>query len=166
MAAFAVRHLAMDSHRARHLADRSLQLNPNSAIAVAIGAWIEVGMGNWTRALELARRAERMSPRDPRGWFIATVLGLAHFHAGQFDEAVAYLKKALVQNPRFGTALRTLAASLANLGRKDEAAAVVHELLQADPQLTVSAFRTRSAFLDESVRDRVADGLRLAGLPE
>jgi tetratricopeptide (TPR) repeat protein len=166
MAAFAVRHLAMDAHRAKQFADRSLQLNPNSAIALAIAAWIEVGMGNWAKALELARRAERLSPRDPRGWFIATVLGLAHFHAGHFDEAVSYLKKALVQNSRFATALRILAASLANLGRRDEAAAVVQELLKIDPQLTISKFRTRSIFLAESVRNRVADALRLAGLPE
>src|SRR5262249_33965471 len=51
MAAFAVRHLAMDSHRAKQFADRSLELNPNSAIALAIAAWIEVGMGHWPKAL-------------------------------------------------------------------------------------------------------------------
>ncbi len=112
MAAFTVRHLAMDAHRAKQLADRSLQLNPNSAIALAISAWIEVGIGNFARALELARRAERLSPRDPRGWFMATVAGLAHFHAGQFEQAEADLKRALVQNSRFATALRVLAASL------------------------------------------------------
>ena len=89
------RHLAMDAHRAKQLADRSLQLNPNSAIALAIAAWIEVGMGNWAKALELARRAERLSPRDPRGWFIATVMGLAHFHAGQFDEAESLPQKGI-----------------------------------------------------------------------
>jgi hypothetical protein len=73
MAAFAVRHLAMDAHRAKQFADRSLQLNPNSAIALAIAAWIEVGMGNWAKALELARRAE-VSPRrfafSQRAWQI------------------------------------------------------------------------------------------------
>jgi len=166
MAAFAVRHLAMDAHRAKQFADRSLQLNPNSAIALAIAAWIEVGMGNAANALEQARRAERLSPRDPRGWFIATVLGLAHYHAGHFEEAESHLKKALVQNSRFATALRTLAASLASQGRKDEAAAVVRDLLQIDPQLTVSKFRARSVFLAESVRNKVADALRVAGLPE
>ena len=75
-------------------------------------------MGNAARALELAKgRAERLSPRDPRGWFIATVMGLAHFHAGKFEQAEEMLKKALVQNSRFATALRILAASLAKLGR-------------------------------------------------
>jgi TolB-like protein/Tfp pilus assembly protein PilF len=166
MAAFAVRHLAMDAPRAKQLVDRSLQLNPNSAIALAIAAWIEVGTGNYARALELAGRAERLSPRDPREWFIATVLGLAHFHAGQFELAEVNLKRALVQNSRFATALRILAASLARLGRLDEATVVVQDLLKIDPQLTISKFCARSAFLAESVRNRVADALRLAGLPE
>ena len=166
MAAYAVRHLALDAHRAKQLVDRSLQLNPNSAIALAIAAWIEVGMGNAARALELASRAERLSPRDPRAWFIATVIGLAHFHEGKFEQAEESLKRALVQNTRFATALRILAASLAKLGRMNEAAAAVQELLKIEPQLTTSNFRARSAFLAENVRNRVADALRLAGLPE
>ena len=166
MTAFAVRHLAMDAPRAKQLADRSLQLNPNSAIALAITAWIDVGMGNHARALELASRAERLSPRDPRAWFIATVVGLAHYHAGQFDQAAANLRRALVQNPRFATALRTLAASLARSGHIDEAKAVVRDLLEIDPHLTIAKFKARSAFLSDGVRDSVADALRLAGLPE
>ena len=166
MTAFAVRHLAMDANRAKQLADRSLQLNPNSAIALAIAAWVDVGMGNSARALELASRAERLSPRDPRAWFMATVVGLAQYHAGQFEQAEANLKRALVQNPRFATALRALAASLARLGRMNEAAAVVEDLLKVDPQLTISKFEARSAFLAQSVRDNVANALRLAGLPE
>ena len=162
MTAFAVRHLAMDAHRAKQLADRSLQLNPNSAIALAIGAWIEVGMGNYPKALELASRAERLSPRDPRAWFIATVVGLACYHA----EAV----RTGGGEPQAGagaiSTLRILAASLTRLGRLDEATAMVQELLKIDPQLTIAKFNARSAFLAERVRNSVADALRLAGLPE
>jgi TolB-like protein len=166
MAAYAVRHLAMDGKRAKQLVDRSLQLNPNSAIALAISARTEVGIGNSTKALELARRAERLSPRDPRGWFIAMVVGLAHFHRGEFDEAVSSMKKTLAQHPHSGMALRILAGSLAKLGRMDEASAVVQELLKIEPELTISKWSARSIYLEESVRNKIADGLRLAGLPE
>jgi adenylate cyclase len=91
---------------------------------------------------------------------------LAYYHAGQFERAEANLKRALMQNSRFATALRTLAASLARQGRLDEANAVVQDLLKIDPQLTIAKFHARSAFLTDSVRDSVADALRLAGLPE
>ena len=42
MAAYAVRRLDQDVQRARELAYRSLALNPNSAIAMAVAGWMEV----------------------------------------------------------------------------------------------------------------------------
>jgi hypothetical protein len=36
----------------------------------------------------------------------------------------------------------------------------------AEPQLTLSKLRARTMFFEESVWNKLADGLRLAGLPE
>ncbi|MBI3758775.1 MAG: adenylate/guanylate cyclase domain-containing protein, partial [Deltaproteobacteria bacterium] len=99
MAAYAARQLSMDAQLAKELAYRSLQLNPNSAIAQAMAGWIEAILANPIKALELLHRADRLSPRDPRSWFIATGIGLAHFIAGQFDDSIVWTKKALAQNP-------------------------------------------------------------------
>jgi TolB-like protein len=63
MAAYAVWRLAIDAPRARELAYRSLRLNPNSAIALAITAWMESQMGNPAKAIEMYHHAERLSPR-------------------------------------------------------------------------------------------------------
>jgi tetratricopeptide (TPR) repeat protein len=52
MAAFAVWRLTFDARRARELAYRSLRLNPNSAIALAITAW-------WRRMWESRGRRSR-----------------------------------------------------------------------------------------------------------
>jgi TolB-like protein len=166
MAAYAVRQLASDARAAKELVDRSLSLNPNSAIALAIAGWIEVVIADQVDALDLFRRAERLSPRDPRGWFIAGGLAHAHFTRGEFDAAVSCARKALLYNPRYATGLRLLAAGLAKLGRRDEAAAAVQRLLSIEPQLTMSSLRARVMFMDESVWNKFADGLRLAGLPE
>ena len=167
MAAFAVWRLAQDAQRARELANRSLRFNPNSAIALAITAWTEMQMGHFGKAIELFHRAERLSPRDPRGWLIATGLGSAHFYEGHFDEAVAWIEAALVQNPRFAVARRTLAASLARLGQREKAATVVQELLIIEPQFTLAELRARVRFLDRTPwGNAFLDALRLAGLPE
>ena len=77
MAAYAARQLAMDAQLAKELAYRSLQLNPNSAIALAMTGWIETTLGNTDKSLELLHRADRLSPRDPRTWFITTGLAMA-----------------------------------------------------------------------------------------
>jgi TolB-like protein len=166
MAAYAVWRLAQDAQRAREFAYLSLQLNPNSAIALAIAAWTEASLANTAKAFELCRRAERLSPRDPRGWMIATSSGIAHFIEGSYGEAAVCFQKALVHNPRFTIALRDLAASYAMLGDTAKAAAVIQELLKIEPGLTLSKVRARTRLYDEGPSKAFAEGLRIAGLPE
>jgi TolB-like protein len=166
MAAYAVLRLQMNAHRAKELVHRSLHLNPNSFIALAIAGRIEASLGNSGKSLELLGRAERLSPRDPRGWFITGGGAFAYFAEGRFDEAVAVCKKALIQNPRFAVALRILAASLVKQGPLDDAAEVVREVLNIEPQLTLTKLRTRLMFMEENVWNDYSAALRLAGLPE
>jgi TolB-like protein/tetratricopeptide (TPR) repeat protein len=166
MAAYAARQLSMDAQLAKELAYRSLQLNPNSAVALAMTGWIEVILADPAKALEHLRRADRLSPRDPRTWFINTGIGMAHFIAGRFDESIVSLKKALAQNSRSAVALRVLAANLASLGQKDRASEAIRELLKIEPHLTISSFRARMLMLHDNVWTKLSEALRLAGLPE
>ena|SRR5215468_2363897 len=119
------------------------------------------------KAIELYRRADRLSPRDPRGWLIATGLGFAHFYEGRFDEAKSWAEKALGHNPRFAGAWRYLAASLARLGQRERAAAAVQELLRIEPQSTLSRYSASLRVLaDTPWGGRLLEALRLAGFPE
>jgi tetratricopeptide (TPR) repeat protein len=159
--------VGQDALRARDLAYRSLKLNSNSAIALAITAWTETQMGDPEKAIELYRRADRLSPRDPRGWLITAGLSAAHFNCGRFEEAILSAEAALVLNPRFTVALRVLAASLAKLGQHERAGAAAVKLLDIEPQFTLSGFRARMRFLDETPwGGAFLEALRLAGLPE
>jgi hypothetical protein len=51
-------------------------------------------------------------------------------------------------------------------GQRDKAAEAVREMLKLEPLLTISRIRARSMFIGENVWNKVADVLRLAGLPE
>jgi tetratricopeptide (TPR) repeat protein len=166
MAGFAIWHLALDAQRGKDLAYRSLKLNPNSASAIATAAWIEATTGQSAKALELSERAERLSPRDPRGWVIAVGFCSAYLAERRFKDAVAWAEKALLQNPRSAVALRILAAGLAQLGMTDRAAATLRQALTFDHQLTISNLRARLPFMAEALWNTYAGGLRLAGLPE
>jgi tetratricopeptide (TPR) repeat protein len=77
-----------------------------------------------------------------------------------------WARKALIQNPRFALALRTLAASLARQGQIDEATAALRKNLDIEPGLTLTALRARLMFMDAGCWSRFAQGLRAAGLPE
>jgi tetratricopeptide (TPR) repeat protein len=114
-------------------------------------------------ALELLARAARLSPRDPRGWFITLETAWAYLVAGQFDEAIAAAKKVLTQHPRSSFARRFIASCLARQGRLAEAAEALQEALEIEP-VTLAKLRARLMFLDDKVWSDYAAGLRLAGL--
>ena len=166
MAAVAVRILGVDPHRARELVNRSLQLNPNSAIALATAGFAETFLANPVQALEHLQRAERLSPLDPKGWYMAAAAALAHFVAEDFEEAARSARKALAQNPCFAPSMRVLAASLARLGRLDNAGQILKQLLRLEPHLTITALRSRLRHMDETALARFLEALRIAGLPE
>jgi len=166
MAAFGVWCLAQDGFRARDLAYRSLRLNPNSPMALTIAGWVESILANHGKAIELIGRAQRLSPRDPREWFMSTAMAAAHVHVGQFQEAVPWCESALAQNPRNSIARRLLASSLASLGQVDKARAIVREILRIEPDLTISTLRARLAHMEDSVWRTFSEGLRRAGFPE
>ena len=159
-------HLAMDGQKAKEIAYRSLRVNPNSAIALTITGWLENSLNEPDKALELLHRAQRLSPRDPRGWIMATAVAYAHLLKDELPDAVAWAEKALADNPRFGGALWFLAAALGKLGEKERAAETVRKILKLEPQLTLASLRARSMYTSEAVWLKTADGLRLAGMPE
>jgi TolB-like protein len=166
MAAYAIRELGMDARRALDIIYHSLHLNPNSAIALTIAAWIEAPLANSGKALQLLQRAERLSPRDPRAWFMAAAGALAYLVEGRYELAASSAKKALAQNPRFAIALRHLAISLVNMGELDQAAETMKKMLEIEPKLTLSQLRARLTFIPPSIWSNFAEGLRRAGLPE
>jgi adenylate cyclase len=166
MAAFAVLRLQGDAQRAKDLAYRSLQLNPNSAIGLAMAGRTELHTGNASKALELLFRAERLSPREPREWFIMIGIAGACLRAGRFHEAISACRKALNQKPGNSMVLRMLAASLVKQGRQSEAAQVAREVLAVDPQVTLTKLRARGGYMDINFANEYLAALRVAGIPE
>jgi len=166
MASHAIRVLGRDPHRAGELNRLSLQLSPNSVMALTAAAWNEASFGDPAEALKLLDRSERISPRDPRAWFMASARAHTYLQAEQYSEAASWARKALARNPRSTRGLRILAMSLANLGELDRAAEAIQEVLAIEPGLTISKMRARLHFLPERTWDRHAEALRLAGLPE
>jgi hypothetical protein len=162
----AIRSLGADAQRGWELATRSLELNPNSVQALVNAGYAELFVGNPTKALKLLGRAKWLDPRDLNAWYTEAAAGQAYFAAGQYQEAVRWSKRALAQNPQFVPSMRTLVASLAKLGRVDEATRVVPLMLQQDPNLTVSKTHWQHRHVPKAILSSWLEGLRTAGLPE
>jgi tetratricopeptide (TPR) repeat protein len=167
MAAFAVWNMAQTGReRAREMFSRSLLINPNSAMALTLAGWIETMCGNQGAGREMVARAQRLNPRDPRGWLMSGVMAIAAVIDENYAEAVRWAEQALAQNRHFAVALRVVAVALVQLGQQDRATKAVQELLEIEPELTISDFFARIPVPLDKMAKTYADALRAAGLPE
>jgi TolB-like protein len=167
MAAFALWNMSPEKRDAApELFARSLLINPNSVMALALGGWIEIMRGHQDAGRSMVERARRLSPRDPRSWFTSAAMAIAAVADADYSGAIAWAEKALTQNRRFAVALRVLIVALVKLDQRHRARLLAQELLEIEPDLTISGFFKRIPFPRESLAASYAEALRAAGVPE
>ncbi len=145
------------------MVDRAVALNPNSARAWTQRGWTYRYMKNAEEALSSFDRAVRLNPLDPLLYDTFTGVASTLLTIGRDQEAVVHAKKAIALNPRFTSAHRVLAASLAYLGRDVETKEAVAALMVIEPSFSISRWANYGGRWQGQ---RFLDGLRLAGLPE
>ena len=147
--------------------ERSLALNPNSALASCFFGWAQSYRHQSQRAIEALERARRLSPLDPQPWVFYGGLAHAHFAAGRWGEAIEWADRALHAQPRMTAVVGVKAAACSHLGRAEEARAYVSRYLELRPGSTIGNVGgyVRTAVSPE-FRAAYTDGLRQAGMPE
>jgi len=148
------------------LFDRALSPNQNSPFAWGLSALTLAYLGRPDEALERLQNVWRLNPFDPLNFYFCIVAGIAEFVAGRYDQAIVWLRRSRRSNPRFVACLRTLAAALALSGDEAEAELAAKQLLEIEPSFRVSAFISWYPLRRREDLDRLAKGLRAAGLPE
>jgi adenylate cyclase len=99
----------------------AIALNPNSAFVISMLGCV-LGFGGYREeALDRLHQAMRASPHDPLTWLWATWIGTIQLYSRKFDAAVETLHQVVRLRPGYTTAQVLIAASLAHLGRLDEA---------------------------------------------
>jgi TolB-like protein len=165
---FAGFSIGMDGHD--HAAafaafDAALAVSPSSALTYILGSVIRAWTGEAERAIEWSERAMRLSPFDPWAFAAFHSLTLGHFHRGRYAEAANAAHKAVQSNPAHSISYMLLAASLAKLGRIEEAKAAAARVLELQP-----AFRYSRQFAGVDCAPALAaslsEALRFTGLPE
>jgi TolB-like protein/Flp pilus assembly protein TadD len=167
MAAFAIWNMSQDRRAAApELFARSLMINPNSVMALTLGGWIEIMRGNQGTGRAMIERGQRLNPLDPRGWFTSGAMAIAAIADENYPDALQWAEKALMQNRRFAVALRVLIVALVKLGQQDRASKIARELLDVEPELTISGFFRRIPFPRDTMATSYAEALRAAGVPD
>ena len=148
-------------------AEAGIALDPNDANGYVTLAGTLIMVGRAEEAVNLTRKAMRLDPHYPA--FYLYVVGVASFGKESYAEAADYLVRAAKRNPENHALLVPLVAAYGKLGR-EKAAVEKIELyvklrgLPAPP--TVKKIISGWPFQSERDRERMADGLRKAGLPE
>lgn len=150
--------------------EQAIAINPSLAPAHgALGA-AKIRVGRSAEAFATLQMAIQLSPRDPllSTWYF--YIGHAHTHLGQYDEAIDWCRRSIAMQPLW-IAYADLAAANALTGHEREAQAAVAELRRLRPNYTVALWlqdgkewSDNVVFLTEF--QRIAEGLRKAGLPE
>jgi TolB-like protein/Tfp pilus assembly protein PilF len=149
--------------------ERALALDRNLAEA---HAWIGLAKIYIGRAMEAEMHileALRLSPRDIKAFRWLMVVGAAKLFLDAAGEAVVWLRRSIEANRNNPLAQVWLADALMRLGELDEAKAAARAALVLDPTFTIRRLRAtlpsnNPTFL--AGRDRIYEGLRLAGVPE
>ena len=139
------------------LVDRALALNPSSARAWFLRGVLSVWAGQPDLGIEQVETSLRLNPRDRRGNYNWPI-GIAHFFARRFDEALAKLLVAVQETPAWPWPYRGLAACYAHMGRVDEAREVIVRLRA----LTTELLPRHLPFRKPEHRELLLSGLRLA----
>jgi TolB-like protein len=156
-AAGALAYFGEDIGAMMALVDRALALNPNYARGWFISGTIRLFAGQLDIAIEHFEAALRLSPRIRIGT-LCSIIGLAHFLARRFDEALPSLLLAIQEDPSDPRPHRTLTACYAQMGRLDEAREVLARLRAISSIVIPDASYLRNT----EQRDLFLSGLRLA----
>jgi tetratricopeptide (TPR) repeat protein len=149
--------------------ERSLALNPNSALAWCFFGWGQIYDNRSAQAIQALQQAMRLSPRDPQPWLFYGGLAHAHFAVGRCEEAIEWADRALQAQPRMTAVVGIRAAACAQLGRVEEGREYLRRLcaLLRPGWSTIAGIRQGwGKFVSPEFLATWLDGLRKAGLPE
>jgi TolB-like protein/Tfp pilus assembly protein PilF len=142
----------------------ALRLNPNFALAQGYHGLALSYCGLRQPAAEAARRAIRLSPRDPCSAIYYGIFAYSQFLDRNYDEAMRLARDALRQRGDFVGAHRVLTAAAGMAGQIDAAKAALQELRRTQPGISLAWLAAHMPIQHDTDREHYLEGFRRAGL--
>jgi TolB-like protein len=142
----------------------ALQLNPNFSLAQGYYGLTLSYCGRWQDADLAARRALRLSPRDPFSAIYCGIAAYAQFVGRNYDEAMRLAREGIRQRSDFVGAHRVLTAAAGMAGQTDVAAAALQELRRAQPNISLAWIAKEMPIQQDAEREHYLEAFRRAGL--
>lgn len=164
LAGHAIGFASTDYGTSLALIERSLTINPNSAIALQLGGWARIYAGDPVGAIDCFTSGLRLSPLDSRVFIFHSGMSFALIMIGQSEEAVGWAMKSVDGNPLWLSGHKVLAAAFANVGRLVEAREAAARVMSSHPLYNLR--HARRLIKAGAELDRYLQGLRKAGIPD
>jgi len=142
----------------------ALQLNPNFSLAQGYYGLALSYRGRWEEANKAARRALRLSPRDPFSALYTGIAAYAQFVGRNYDEAMRLAREAIRQRGDFVGAHRVLTAAAGMAGHAKFATAALHALRRAQPNISLAWIAHHMPIEQDAEREHYLEAFRRAGL--
>jgi TolB-like protein len=142
----------------------ALRLNPNFSLAQGYYGLVLSYAGRWEEGSVAARRALRLSPRDPFSAVFCGIAAYAQFVGRNYDGAIRLAREGIRQRSDFVGAHRVLTAAAGMAGKDDVAAAALRELRRAQPNISLAWIANQMPIMQEAERKHYLEGFRRAGL--
>ncbi|HKT19240.1 MAG TPA: winged helix-turn-helix domain-containing protein [Stellaceae bacterium] len=142
----------------------ALRLNPNFSLAQGYYGLTLAYCGRWEEAEAAARRALRLSPRDPFSAIYCGIAAYALFNGRDYAAAMQLAREAIRQRGDFVGGHRVLTAAAGMAGEKDIAREALHELRRAQPNISLAWIAQQMPIKNAADRDHYLEGFRRAGL--
>jgi len=142
----------------------ALRLNPNFSLAQGYYGLALSYCGRWQEADEAAKRAIRLSPRDPFSAVYYGIAAYAQFIGRNYEGAMQLAREAIRQRSDFVGAHRVLTAAAGIAGQADIAKAALQELRRAQPNISLAWIASQMPIEMETEREHYLEAFRRAGL--
>lgn len=131
--------------KAAPLAERSVELNPNSALNCSVCGHALATVGRTEEGVALTRKAFTLSPRDPMEHMFHVYEGWALFFASDLEAAKRALEHGLRLKPHLAQPRVFLAATLVRQGDPEGARRELSRIIGTDSEDTIrNLFRART----------------------
>jgi TolB-like protein/Tfp pilus assembly protein PilF len=142
----------------------ALRLNPNFWLAQGYYALALCYCGRWEEGNLAARRALRLSPRDPLSAIYYGITAYAQFLGRNYDEAMRLAREGIRQRSDFVGAHRVLTAAAGMAGQDDIAKPALQQLRRAQPNISLAWVAKNMPIKLDTDREHYLEGFRRAGL--
>ena len=142
----------------------ALQLNPNFSLAHGIYGLVLSWSGHAREGGESARRALRLSPRDPLAAMFHAVAAYAAYIERDYSESIALCRKSIRLRGDFTAGWRVMVAAAGMTGDTAVAAEAMEGYRRTLPGVTLAKAEEQLQVIPEGERAHFLEGLRRAGL--